>query len=97
MSGVKIADFMWAIAGPAATRLLADFGATVVRIESATRVDVCRTLPPFVNADQGTENSALFHNNNANKLMLSLDLTTPEGRESRMGIELDCARCDTAK
>jgi crotonobetainyl-CoA:carnitine CoA-transferase CaiB-like acyl-CoA transferase len=52
-----------------------------VRIESATRVDVCRTLPPFVNADQGPENSALFHNSNAGKLMLSLDLTKPEGRE----------------
>lgn len=80
LSGVKVLDFMWAIAGPAATRFLADFGATVVRVESATRIDVCRTLPPFVNAEQGAENSVLFHNSNAGKLMLSLDLTTPEGR-----------------
>src|SRR5205085_4838022 len=33
LADVKVVDLMWAIAGPAATRVLADYGATVVRIE----------------------------------------------------------------
>ena len=44
LKDVKICDFMWVMAGPASTRILADYGATVVRIESPTRVDTARTL-----------------------------------------------------
>jgi crotonobetainyl-CoA:carnitine CoA-transferase CaiB-like acyl-CoA transferase len=80
LAGLKVLDLMWAIAGPAATRVLADYGATVVRVESHTRVDVCRTLPPFLNAQLGPENAALFHNMNAGKLMLTLDLAKPAAR-----------------
>lgn len=81
LSGVKILDFMWALAGPGATRILADYGATVVRVESTTRLDVCRTLRPFVGSDPQPENSAIFHTTNAGKKMLTLDLATEEGRE----------------
>jgi crotonobetainyl-CoA:carnitine CoA-transferase CaiB-like acyl-CoA transferase len=88
LAGVKIVDFMWALAGPGATRALADFGATVVRIESTQRLDVCRTLTPFQAGSSGPERSALFHSTNAGKLMLTLDLTKAEGRE----VALDLAR-----
>ena len=81
LSGLKILDFMWAIAGPATTRALADFGATVVRIESSTRLDVCRTVAPFMNQSNDPEESALFHGANAGKLMLTLDLTKPESKD----------------
>ena len=47
LSDVKILDLMWVMAGPASTRILADYGATVVRIESPTRVDTARTLQPY--------------------------------------------------
>ncbi len=80
LAGVKILDFMWAIAGPAATRILADYGATIVRVETASHPDACRTLPPFLNAQIGPDTSVLFHNMNAGKLMLSLDLSKPEAR-----------------
>jgi benzylsuccinate CoA-transferase BbsF subunit len=72
---------MWALAGPGATRTLADCGARVVRIESTSRLDVCRTLNPWLNGEIGPENSAIFHSTNAGKRMLTLDPTTPEGRE----------------
>jgi crotonobetainyl-CoA:carnitine CoA-transferase CaiB-like acyl-CoA transferase len=90
LAGLKIVDFMWALAGPAATRALADFGATIVRVESSTRLDVCRTLHPFQGGSEagGTEKSALFHTTNAGKLMLTLDLTKPEGR----AVALDLVR-----
>lgn len=81
LAGLKVLDFMWAIAGPATTRTLADFGATVVRIESSSRLDVCRTVAPFMNQSNDPEESALFHGVNVGKLMLSLDLTNPASKE----------------
>jgi crotonobetainyl-CoA:carnitine CoA-transferase CaiB-like acyl-CoA transferase len=80
LDDVKILDFMWVLAGPSATRVLADHGATVVRVESTRRVDTARTLAPFHDGKPGAERSALFHNTNANKLMLTLDPTRPAGR-----------------
>ena len=80
LDDVKILDFMWVLAGPSATRVLADYGATVVRVESTRRMDTARTLAPFHDGRAGAERSALFHNTNANKLMLTLDPTRPEGR-----------------
>jgi crotonobetainyl-CoA:carnitine CoA-transferase CaiB-like acyl-CoA transferase len=80
LAGVKVLDFMWAVAGPAATRTLADYGATVVRIESTKRLDVCRTIHPFLDDLPGPERGALFHNMNVGKRMLTLDPSKPEGR-----------------
>ena len=36
LAGLKVLDFMWSLAGPAITRVLADYGATVVRVESSS-------------------------------------------------------------
>ena len=88
LSGIKVLDFTWAMAGPAATRVLADYGATVVRIESANRVDAVRTVQPFHGGAPGAERSAVFQNLNAGKLMLTLDLETEAGR----GVAIDLAR-----
>ena len=44
---IKIADFSWAGVGPITAKLLADFGATVVHIESHTKLDVVRVVSPF--------------------------------------------------
>ncbi len=81
LEGVRILDFMWAIAGPLATRTLADYGATVVRIESTRRLDVCRTLTPYLDDEIDAENAAVFHNTNLGKRMLTLDPSRPEGRQ----------------
>ncbi|MGD0289894.1 MAG: CoA transferase [Candidatus Binataceae bacterium] len=80
LSDVKVLDFMWVLAGPGITRAMADYGATVVRIESVERVDPTRTVGPFKDNNTGAEHSALFGNNNAGKLGLSLDLKKPEAR-----------------
>jgi crotonobetainyl-CoA:carnitine CoA-transferase CaiB-like acyl-CoA transferase len=81
LAGVKILDFMWAIAGPAGTRMLADYGAEVVRVESASRQDAIRGGRPFVDRKFGTETGTLFHGCNASKLMLALDIAVPESRQ----------------
>lgn len=86
LEGVKICDFTWAMAAPAATRVLADFGATVVRIEPIDRFDAGRTMPPFRNNEPGPENSAMWSNMGAGKLSITLDLGRPSAR--RVAIDL---------
>jgi len=81
LAGVKILDFMWAIAGPAGTRMLADYGAEVVRVETASKQDPIRGGRPFVDRKFGKETGTLFHGCNASKLMLGLDITKPESRQ----------------
>lgn len=80
LADVKIVDLMWAMAGPAATRMLADYGATVVRIESSRAVDVLRTIGPYHEGKIGRENSGFFQNTNTGKLGLALDLSQEAGR-----------------
>ena len=71
---------MWVMAGPAATRVMADYGATIIRVESTTRIDTARGLAPWINSEAGPENSGLYHNMNAGKLGLTLDISSEEGR-----------------
>jgi crotonobetainyl-CoA:carnitine CoA-transferase CaiB-like acyl-CoA transferase len=88
LAGVKVLDFMWALAGPGATRTLADYGATVIRIESSSKLDVCRTIRPFMNGEESPEKSAVFHTTNAGKRMLTLNLACEEG----LGVARDLLR-----
>ena len=81
LEGVKIVDLMWAVAGPTATRVFADHGATIVRVESPTRIDASRTLRPFRGGKASSEGSALFHTLNVGKQMMTLDLASDAGRE----------------
>jgi benzylsuccinate CoA-transferase BbsF subunit len=74
LEGVKILDLMWVMAGPAGTRVLADYGATIVRVESAQKIDTARMLQPFHGRKPGPDSSALFQNLNAGKFGLALDL-----------------------
>jgi benzylsuccinate CoA-transferase BbsF subunit len=88
LDDVKVVDFMWALAGPGTTRTLADYGATVVRIESANRVDGARTVGPFLDNKPAHDGSGLFGTYNAGKLGLALDLNKPQAR----GVVLDLVR-----
>jgi crotonobetainyl-CoA:carnitine CoA-transferase CaiB-like acyl-CoA transferase len=81
LDDLKVVDFMWALAGPGTTRTLADYGATVVRIESSNRVDGARTVGPFLNNKPSHDGSGLFGTYNAGKLGLALDLGKPKARE----------------
>jgi crotonobetainyl-CoA:carnitine CoA-transferase CaiB-like acyl-CoA transferase len=81
LAGVKVLDFMWAMAGPATTRVMADYGATIVRVESEHKLEVARTLQPFLAGRSGAESSGLFMNMNAGKLGLALDMGNPQARE----------------
>jgi len=80
LEGLKVLDFMWVMAGPAGSRVLTDQGATVVRVESANKVETARTIQPFLRDEGGVDNSGLYQNMNAGKLGITLDLTKPESR-----------------
>jgi crotonobetainyl-CoA:carnitine CoA-transferase CaiB-like acyl-CoA transferase len=81
LAGVKILDFMWSLAGPQITRVLADCGATIVRVESSKKIEMGRTLNPFWQDKVDVEASGLFNNANAGKLGICLDLNTEAGRD----------------
>ena len=78
-SGIRVLDLSEGIAGPAAAKLLADFGAEVIKIEPPAG-DCARTLGPFPGDIPDIEQSALFLNYNRNKLGVTLDVFTPAGR-----------------
>ncbi|HEY4669892.1 MAG TPA: CoA transferase, partial [Tepidiformaceae bacterium] len=81
LEGVKVLDFMWVVAGPWATRYLADYGATVVKVESTSRVDTIRTIGPFKDRTPGPERSGAHATVNAGKYGLTLNLASEVGRE----------------
>jgi benzylsuccinate CoA-transferase BbsF subunit len=69
------------MAGPATTRVLADFGASVVRIETSGHLDVARTIGPFVKDTPGNDSSGLLFNMTTGKRSVSLDLRQQLGRD----------------
>lgn len=76
LASLKILDFSTLLPGPFASLLLADMGAEVLRIESPTRLDLVRVLPPH---DHGGSASHAYLNRN--KRSLALDLKQPEALE----------------
>jgi benzylsuccinate CoA-transferase BbsF subunit len=79
--GIKIADFTWWIAGPLTTKTFADYGATVVTIESAKKPGGLRVSMPYKDNQPGLDRSGFFAYFNANKYSLSLNLEHPQGRD----------------
>ncbi len=81
---LRICDFTGQLAGAGATRLLAAFGAQVIRIEDPVnegRWDVLRGAAPFVDDRRGGELGGGFQNHNVEKLGVTLNLRTERGRE----------------
>ncbi len=81
LSDVNVLDLQWVMAGPASTRVLADWGANVVRVESSNKVETARTIQPFLNDEGGADNGGLYQNMNAGKMGLALDMSKPEAKQ----------------
>jgi crotonobetainyl-CoA:carnitine CoA-transferase CaiB-like acyl-CoA transferase len=81
LEGLKVLDFMWVIAGPFFTRVLANYGATVIKLESSIRLEPARSAPTFKNAEAGVETGVPYANFNTDKLGLTIDPSNPIGRE----------------
>ena len=70
LAGVRVLDFTWMLAGPYATRLLADCGAEVIKVQSAKTAK---------GAELNT--TGYFNTWNRNKRSITLDLSHPEARD----------------
>ena len=70
LQGIRVLDFTWVLAGPYATRILADFGAEIIKVQSKKTA-------------VGAESNATgyFNTWNRNKRSITLDMGHPEGRE----------------
>jgi crotonobetainyl-CoA:carnitine CoA-transferase CaiB-like acyl-CoA transferase len=80
LSDLRVVDLSWVVAGPAVGRVLADYGAEVVRVESSTRLDTSRLIGPFHGGTQTPESSVLYGDVNAGKLGLTLNLKLEPAR-----------------
>ena len=81
LEGINVLDFCWVAAGPMGTKYLAEFGATVVRVESAKRPDTLRRAAPFKDGVAGINRSAYFANQNPNKHGITIDMSHPRAKE----------------
>jgi len=81
LEGVKVLELCQAVAGPYCTKLLADLGAEVVKIERPGGGDVARSLPPFFHDIPHPERSGLFLYLNTNKLGVTLNVATATGKD----------------
>jgi len=81
LEGVKVVDLSHHIAGPYCTKLLADYGAEVVKIERPDGGDPARRMSPFFHDDPHPEKSGLFLHLNTNKKSITLNLKTELGKK----------------
>ena len=81
LSDVKILDLTWHIAGPYCTKLFADYGADVIKVERPGKGDPARLMGPFHRDDPHPEKSGLFLHLNTNKRGITLNLKSETGRK----------------
>src|SRR5882672_7588536 len=79
LSGLKIVELSERAAGPFCTKVMADLGAEVLKIERPGIGDVARSRGPFPGDEPHPDRSGSFLYLNTNKLGVTLDLTTPQG------------------
>lgn len=76
-SGLKILAFSWAMVGPLTMKFFADYGATVIRIETSKRPCVSRTSAPYGEGKPGLNRSGYFNHFSANMYSMGLNMTHP--------------------
>ena len=82
LAGVVVLDLSRVLAGPYAGKMLADFGATVIKVENPRDADVSRGFPPYVTSEAGEELSGYYAQYNNGKLAITLDFATEGGRQA---------------
>lgn len=92
LEGLKVVEFGSYAAGPHIGKMLANFGATVVHVESRARPDGFRLqYPPYKGGKPGIDAGGCFALFNDSKYDVTLDLKKPEGRALARQL---CGWCD---
>lgn len=89
LQGIRVIDFSWVGAGSYATKILADLGADVIKIESTKKVDGIRLSPPFSGGQSGVNRSGYFADRNTSKRSMLLNLKKPAGVEFALRLIAD--------
>jgi benzylsuccinate CoA-transferase BbsF subunit len=91
LSGIRVTDFTWIGAGSYTTKILADAGADVVKIESSDRIDSLRLAAPYKDGVKGVNRSGYFADRNSSKRSLTLNMKHPRalGLVSRLLVQSD--------
>ena len=91
LSHVRVLDFTTQVAGPYCTKLIADYGADVIKVERPGTGDAARGLGPFPGDIPHLEKSGLFLHLNTNKRSITLDLKSKSGQKiaKQLAAEVD--------
>jgi crotonobetainyl-CoA:carnitine CoA-transferase CaiB-like acyl-CoA transferase len=81
LGGVKVVELCNLAAGPYCTKLMADLGAEVIKLEMPGVGDEARRRGPFLNDIPHPERSGLFLYLNTNKLGVTLNIESKKGKE----------------
>ena len=81
LDGYKVLDFTQFVAGPTVTKLMAELGAEIIKIELAPNGDLCRNFPYIKD-----QRSAYFVQQNRGKMSLCLDMKKPAGQAIVRGL-----------
>lgn len=79
LAGIRVTDFSWIGAGAYTTKMLADLGAEVLKIESSTYLDSLRLAAPYKDGIRGVNRSGYFADRNSSKKSVTINLKTPKG------------------
>ena len=90
LSGIVVLDVTRVVAGPYCAMMLADLGATVIKVENPSDPDYTRTFPPMVETESGPA-SAFYAQYNRNKQGVALDLRSERGKSAFLDL---AARAD---
>jgi crotonobetainyl-CoA:carnitine CoA-transferase CaiB-like acyl-CoA transferase len=80
LSGLKVVELARVLAGPWAGQVLADLGASVIKVESLGGDDTRQWGPPSIENPDGSRDAAYFHSTNRGKRSIAVDLSRPEGQ-----------------
>jgi len=85
LDGYRVLDFTQFLAGPTTTRLMAEMGAEVIKVELAPEGDATRALP-----HRRKGRSGYYIQQNRGKKGVCIDLRNPRGLELIKGLIKDC-------
>jgi benzylsuccinate CoA-transferase BbsF subunit len=90
-SDLRVLDFCWVGAGAFVTRLLADLGADVIKVESHAHPDNLRLSGPHKAGAKHLEGSGYFASRNTNKKSIALNMGRPEARALAKQLAQKCS------
>jgi benzylsuccinate CoA-transferase BbsF subunit len=90
-SDLRVLDFCWVGAGAFVTRLLADLGADVIKVESHAHPDNLRLSGPHKSGARHLEGSGYFASRNTNKKSIALNMGRPEARALAKALARKCS------